>query len=68
MRDRCGSTATVYSTIIVDPEDIPDTPVDQEIDVDIDVFDDSCTGPTAGCREIEFETDEDDGDDIFDLD
>ena len=54
--------------VVVEPEDVPDTPVDQEIDVDIDVFDDGCSGPTAGCREIEFETQEDDGDDIFDFD
>lgn len=54
--------------VVVEPEDVPDTPVDQEIDVDIDVFDDGCSGPTVGCREIEFETQEDDGDDIFDFD
>jgi hypothetical protein len=38
------------------------------IDVDIDVFDDNCTGTNAGCRVIKFENDEDDGDDTFDFD
>ena len=37
--DNCGNTGEVYSTIVVGD------PVKQEIDVDIDVYDDSCRSP-----------------------
>jgi len=42
--------------------------VDEYIDVDIDVYDDDCSAPGTNCEEIEFEDEEDDGDDIFDFD
>jgi hypothetical protein len=32
------------------------------------VYDDNCTPPGINCPEIEFEDQEDDGDDIFDFD
>jgi hypothetical protein len=41
---------------------------DEFIDVDIDVYDDNCVSPGLTCEEIEFEDEEDDGDDIFDFD
>ncbi len=61
--DTCGNTSEVYVTIFV-----PKQELDQDIDVDIDVYDDACSWPLAWCEEIEFEDEEDDGDDIFDFD
>jgi len=63
--DNCWNSSEVYSTIEVPSQEEPD---DDYIDVDIDVFDDSCIAPWEDCEEIEFEEDEDDNDDIFDFD
>ena len=63
VKDKCGKI--FKDDVYVDVKDIVTNPY---IDVDIDVFDDDCTGSTAGCTEIEFEDEEDDGDDVFDFD
>lgn len=60
--DICGNSSEVYSTIFV-----WDEPVDQYIDVDIDVFKDECR-IWEECLEIEFYSEDDDNDNIFDFD
>jgi PKD repeat protein len=64
--DKCWNSSEIYSTIFVWEEEDPEW--DQFIDVDIDVYDDDCESPWTSCEEIEFEDEEDDGDDIFDFD
>ena len=66
--DNCGNTSEVYSTIFVDDITVDNPEVDEYIDVDIDVYDDDCIAPGTTCTELEFEDEEDDGDDIFDFD
>ncbi|NDK10273.1 PKD domain-containing protein [Candidatus Gracilibacteria bacterium] len=63
--DTCGQSSEVFSTIFV-PESSTET-VSQQIDVDIDVFDDNCTLGNNTCKKIDFTSGEDDGDNIFDF-
>jgi len=68
--DRCWNTSEVYSTIFVWSSVEPDVwedPVEQYIDVDIDIYDDICSWSNDTCSEIDFDEENPDNN-IFDFD
>ncbi len=64
--DTCGNSSEIYSTIFI-PEDTTETPdTSDQIDVDINIYDDECD-ITSDCNEIDFYSEDSDEDDIFDF-
>lgn len=62
--DNCGNSSEIYSTVFV-PDSLQEESSDI-IDVDIDIFDDECSA-TSNCDEIDFYSQDNDDDNIFDF-